>query len=119
MDSLKPSSQADYYVYVDRAPSGHSRWNLLEVPSTPRGVIRRITKNEVAQCGEKPGYVWEHSDVDFASCGDHALAGMVKADLLTPTGLTRFFSAVAKLMRANAAMAEKSTWYGCPSGCCT
>ncbi len=119
MDSLKPSAQADYYLYVDRAPSGHSRWNLLEVPDSANGNIRRITKNEVTQCGEKPAYVWPHSDVDFSACGDHALAGMVHADLLTPVGWSRLFSAVAKLMRANAASAEKGTWYGCPSGCCT
>jgi hypothetical protein len=119
LDSLKPSAQADYYIYVDRAPSGHSRWNLLEVPHTPSGVIRRITKNEVTQCGEKPGYVWPQSDVDFSACGDHALAGMVHADLLTGEGWSRLFSAVAKLMRANPPMAEEGTWYGCPSGCCT
>jgi hypothetical protein len=119
MDSLKPAAQAEYYIYVDRAPSGHSRWNLLEVPHGPSGVIRRFTRNEVIQCGEKPGYVWPQSDVDFSACGDHALTGMVHADLLTPAGLSRFFSAVAKLMRANAPPAEKGRWYGCPSGCCT
>jgi hypothetical protein len=119
MDSLKPSAQANYYIYIDRAPSGHSRWNLLEVPQTPTGVIHRFTKNEVHQCGEKPGYVWPHSDVDFSACGEHALAEMVHADLSTQVGWSRLFSAVAKLMRANPPMAEKGRWYGCPSGCCT
>jgi hypothetical protein len=119
MDSLKPSAQANYYIYIDRAPSGHSRWNLLEVPQTPTGVIRRFTKTEVNQCGERPGYMWPQSDVDFSACGDHALAAVVHADLLTPVGWSHLFSAVANLMRPHTAMAEKGKWYGCPSGCCT
>src|SRR5207237_4368467 len=46
VDSLKPASQSSYYVYMDRAANGHARWNLLEVPTTPRGIIRRIVRDE-------------------------------------------------------------------------
>jgi len=119
MDSLKPASQADYYVYIDRASSGRARWNLLEVPNAHAGIIRKIVQQEVHQCGEKPGYKWPRSDVDFANCGDHATDGMVKAEMFTPAGMRHFFSALAKVIRANSAMTPTGKWYGCNNGCCT
>jgi hypothetical protein len=118
MDSLKPASQADYYIYLDRDTSGHARWNLLEVPIAHAGIIRRIVQQEVNQCGEKPGYEWPQSDVDFANCGDHALQGMVLAEIFTPAGVSRLFSLVAKYTRAQPTH-RRGKWYGCSNGCCT
>ena len=118
MDSLKPTSKASYYVYMDRAANGHARWNLLEVPSTKTGSIRRIVQNEVKACGEKPGYTWPHSDVDLSSCGRHAFAaGIQKGQLLTATGLMGFITRLERYVRATMA-AERTKWYGCNGGCC-
>ena len=83
MDSLKPSSQMDYYIYIDSAPSGRARWNLLEVPNVREGIIRRIVQEEVKQCGEKQGFEWRRSDVDFANCGDHYLQNLSRAEMLS------------------------------------
>lgn len=116
LDSLLPSSRATYYVYLDRAASGHARWNLLEVPATPTGTIRKIAQHEVRGCGERPGYGWRHSDVDYSNCGDHALTDMVSASLLTATGLVRFAMRLDKYLRAISLPAIK--WYGCSGGCC-
>ncbi len=119
MYSLKPVSQAEYYVYIDRAPSGAARWNLLEVPKTGAGTIRKIVLPEVKPCGEKPGYEWQSSDVDFANCGDHALQGMVTAEMFTPAGLLHFFSLLGKKFRANLIADESYVWYACSNGCCS
>lgn len=119
MDSLKPASQADYYIYIDRATSGGARWNLLEVPNSRAGIIRRIVQQDVKPCGEKPGYEWAHSDVDFANCGDHALEGMVKAEIFTLAGVRHFFLLLAKQVSAGSRMSQQGKWYGCPNGCCT
>ncbi|HEY3114722.1 MAG TPA: hypothetical protein VGJ62_13660 [Gemmatimonadaceae bacterium] len=118
LDSLKPATQADYYIYIDRATDGHARWNLLEVPNTHTGTIRRIVQNNVRACNEKPGYGWLHSDVDFANCGEHALDKMVSLRLLTATGLIRFAGALERYLRAQGGGGQRSKWYGCNYGCC-
>jgi hypothetical protein len=118
LDSLKPASQADYYIYVDAAPSGRARWNLLEVPNAREGIIRRIVQAEVRHCNEKPGFRWSHSDVDFARCGDHYLENLSRAEMFSSKGLMRFFSTVAARLFPGAAAAQPGTWYGCPGGCC-
>jgi len=118
MDSLKPASKASYYIYMDRASDGHARWNLLEVPSTKTGSIRKIVQNEVRGCGEKPGFEWPHSDVDLSSCGQHALAaGIQPRQLLTATGLLGVITRLDRYIRARVA-ARRTKWYGCNGGCC-
>lgn len=119
MDSLKPSSQADYYIYIDAAPSGRPRWNLLEVPNAREGVIRRIAQEEVKGCGERRGFEWRRSDVDFAKCGDHYLQNLSRAELLSGNGVVRFASWVAASLHPRSVNAEPGKWYGCPWGCCT
>jgi len=118
MDSLKPISKASYYIYMDRAADGHARWNLLEVPSTKTGSVRKIVQNEVKACGEKPGYEWPHSDVDLSSCGQHAFAAGIQArQLLTATGLVGFIARLERYVRARMT-AQRTKWYGCNGGCC-
>jgi hypothetical protein len=123
VDSLKPASQSEYYIYIDRAASGHARWNLLEVPTAASGVIRTIVQNEVHQCGERPGYKWSRSDVDFANCGDHSLNGMISADMLSLSNWKKFGTGLWRQIRGGdpvmTMMTEKTKWYGCPWGCCT
>lgn len=121
MDSLKPASQAEYYIYIDRSPSAHARWNLLEVPTDSSGVIRRIVQNEVHQCGEKPGYKWTRSDVKFANCGDNALTGMTKADLFSSSNWKKFGRGLLERLKVGdaAMLTEQGKWFGCPWGCCT
>jgi hypothetical protein len=119
LDSLKPSSQADYFIYVDAAPNGRARWNLLEVPTAHEGVIRRIVQAEVTHCNERPGFGWGRSDVDFARCGDHSLQKMTKAEMFTGDGMIRLFSALASRLFPGVASAQPGKWYGCPGGCCT
>ena len=117
-DSLKPTSKASYYIYMDRAGDGHARWNLLEVPREKTGSIRMIVQNEVKACGEKPGYEWPHSDVDLSSCGQHAFAaGIQPRQLLTATGLLNFITRLDRYVRAKMA-ARRTKWYGCNGGCC-
>ena len=118
MDSLKPASQFSYYIYVDKAANGRARWNLLEVPVASRGSIRRIVQKEFRACGEKPGYVWRHSDVDFANCGEHAFTDMQLARALTATGLIDFFVRLERFIRAKTSILPQSKWVGCPGGCC-
>ena len=122
-DSLKPASQAEYYIYIDRAASGHARWNLLEVPTASSGEIHTIVQNEVHQCGERPGYKWARSDVDFANCGDHPVSGMVSADLLSFSNWKKFGVGIFRQLKVGDTtmmmMTEKTKWYGCPWGCCT
>jgi hypothetical protein len=123
-DSLKPASQAEYYIYIDRAASGHARWNLLEVPITASGIIRTMVQSEVHQCGENPGYKWTRSDVDFANCGEHSLNGMTSADMLSLANWKKFGTALWRQLRSSDTsmmmmMTEKTKWYGCPWGCCT
>jgi hypothetical protein len=117
MDSLKPQSRATYYIYMDRAASGHARWSLLEVPATHTGSIHRVIQNEVRACGERPGYTWAHSDVDLSNCGRHALAEIHTAQLLTATGWLSVVGRVERYLRALTA-SERTKWYGCTGGCC-
>jgi hypothetical protein len=119
MDSLKPSSQADYYIYIDATQNRRARWNLLEVPNAREGVIRRIAQAEVHQCRDKPRYVWRRSDVDFAKCGDHFMQHLSRAELLSGSGLIRFASRVAGSLNRGSITAEPGKWYGCPWSCCT
>ena len=123
VDSLKPASQSEYYIYIDRAASGHARWNLLEVPTAATGAIRTIVQNEVQQCGERPGYKWARSDVDFANCHDHSVTGMISADMLSLANWKKFGTGLWRQIRASDTtmmmMTEKTKWYGCPWGCCT
>jgi hypothetical protein len=118
MDSLKPSSQADYYVYIDAAPNGRARWNLLEVPNARAGTIRKIVKKEVVQCREKPGFKWSRSDVDFANCGDHFLQSVSRSELFTSNGLKRAYSSLAVRLFPGTVSFPPGTWLGCPGGCC-
>jgi hypothetical protein len=119
LDSLKPASQADYYIYVDAARSGRARWNLLEVPNAREGIIRRVVQEEVRKCGERPGFRWSRSDVDFARCGDHYLQNVSSAEMFTGNGMMRVLSTVAARLFPGAASAQSGKWYGCPGGCCT
>lgn len=118
MDSMRPARQAEYYIYIDRAASGHARWNLLEVPTGRSGIIRTHVQQEVHQCAEKKGYKWIASDVDFANCGEHPLTGMEAADLFTTSGARRLIRAIAQRLGAKPSN-ERGKWYGCGWGCCT
>lgn len=122
-DSMKPASQAEYFIYIDRAASGHARWNLLEVPTAASGSIRTIVQDTVHQCGDRPGYRWAKSDVDFANCGDHAVSGVKSADMLKLSNWTKLISGLWRQLQlsdtAMTMMTEKTKWYGCPMGCCT
>jgi hypothetical protein len=123
MYSLRPSSQAEYYLYIDRGPSG-ARWNLLEVPTRPFGPIGRVVLDSVTECNDGPGHepLPEYSDVDFSKCGEHYPSPYKRAGILGNQVLPAFFSSIASRLRAPlpaASTIEAGSWYKCPTGCCT
>jgi hypothetical protein len=125
MFSLRPSTQAEYYLYIDADPSGAARWNLLEVPVGPSGTIRRMVQENVAQCPgipehEAPAY----SDVDFLRCGQHeaSRSGYKRAGILGNGGFAGLLSRITSSFRTaspSASAYEAGKWYWCPTGCCT
>lgn len=123
MDSLRPSSQADYYLYIDSDPAGAARWNLLEVPAGPSGTIRRAVQKNVIQCFPVERYPPPYSDVDFARCGEHPSPTAYKrAGIFGNGAVATFFSVIASRFRTASPAAsaiESGKWYWCPNGCCT
>lgn len=124
MYSLKPSSQAEYYLYIDRGPGGAARWNLVEVPAGPSGAISKVVQDSVKPCNELSGREPppQYSDVDFARCGEHYPPGYKAAGIFGNEVLTTFFSSIVSRFRAPSPAAstiEAGSWYKCPTGCCT
>lgn len=124
MYSLRPSSQAEYYLYIDSDSRGAARWNLLEVPVGASGTVRRAVQESVIQCPAIPEHVPPaFSDVDFERCGEHSYPSAYKrAGIFGDGAVTGFFSRIASRFRTPppaASAYEAGKWYACPPGCCT
>ncbi len=124
MFSLKPSTQAEYYLYIDADPAGAARWNLLEVPVGPSGTIARMVQENVVSCPAIPEHApAPYSDVDFARCGEHAYSSPYKgAGLLANGAFGSLLSRIADRFHTASPAAsalESGKWYWCPNGCCT
>jgi hypothetical protein len=124
MYSLKPSTQAEYYLYIDAAPSGVARWNILEVPTGRSGTVRRDIQDSVVQCPANSEHgAPPYSDVDFARCGEHRYPITYKgAGILGNGAIERLFSTIASRFYTAApapSALESTKWYWCDRGCCT
>jgi hypothetical protein len=120
MFSLKPLSQATYYLMIDSGPDGYPQWDLIEVPALRVGSLRLIKGKKVETC---PGF--EHvpppySDVDFSFCGEHPFRdATAKAGLVDVSGWRSLLLKVSSLFRRSTVTLEPGEWMYCPSGCCT
>jgi len=121
MYSLKPASQSQYFIMIDGGSNGFPRWNLLEVPVTRFGSIRRIPGKNVTQCVGFPEHQPPpYSDVDFSLCGEHPLASTTyKSGLIDVSGVRSLLLKLASRFRSSSSTIEGGDWMYCPTGCCT
>lgn len=119
MYSLRPVSQAEYYIYIDDG-SGVATWNLLEVPVARFGMIRMIHGTKVRGCLIEQGHPPpKSSDVDFARCGEHSARTATNKAGITGLGIfVPLFERVISHFRPALMLPEAAEWMYCTSGCC-
>ena len=121
---LRDSTQAEYYLWVDRTPvSGKTRWTLLEIPkhgkvvAAPPTDLNLCNAHPTAPPGDADFTHYRHPDgcnVPIAAApptSTVSYASLVPSSLLT--------AAVAHLWAMLAFASAEGGWIDCNMGCCT
>lgn len=112
MYDLKPSSVANYVVYVINE-SGDIKWILAEVPSSATGSLQVRMKGGMHGCthSKRP-----KSEADFRDC-DYDLTLKGELRLAAESGVEGI---IARFRNTTAMMVgEDPGWVACTDGCCT
>lgn len=121
---LDPTTQADYYIWMDSLPGfNKTRWTLLRVPKKG-GIVQNKFSKTLTPCHPGVGYV----GVDFAEY-KHARGspcrvatnegdpGINLASSFSSWPFAPFLKRVAALV-SDRAGAAPGAWFGCDTGCC-
>lgn len=121
---LDPTTQADYYIWMDSLPGfNKTRWTLLRVPKRGGNVENKFSRT-LTECHPGPPAL----DVDFAEYkhprGSPCRVAMDDVD--PGVNLASSFSSApfAPLLKRIAALvsdragAAPGAWFGCGTGCC-
>jgi hypothetical protein len=122
---IQPSTQAEYYLWVDRSPgSGRARWTLLRVPMDA-GIVTAGRPHDLKLCRKSDVGEIKTSDADFAEyrhpagCDANVDAEDLKASQASVLPLR-----VDALLKHVTAFLFPPTriqggWIDCARGCCT
>jgi hypothetical protein len=123
---MVPSSQAEYFVWIDAMPGGSgTRWTLLYVPKGS-GSVQTAYVARLSRCKENPGA--RPPNVDFAEFAGHSHGqcgvstnnpepSPALASIFTARPLSALVTAISSLINGGAKTAN-GMWFEC-SGCCT
>ena len=122
---FKPSTQADYYFYVDKRPDADSsRITVLEVAKVGTLVVRAGRQKKLEYCHTwAPGY-HARPDADFLEykepctvISSTAKSKVQMASLLSFSSVSGFALGGAVALQA-AMLVSEGGWIDCNSGCC-
>ena len=121
---FRPSTQADYYFWVDKRPDADSsRMTVLEVPKVGTLVVRAGRQKNLEYCHiYPPGH--HAPDADFleykppcTAISSTAKSKIIVASLLSSSTVTGFAVGGAAALQT-AMMSSQGGWIDCNSGCC-
>jgi len=123
---FRPSTDADYYFYVDKRPDADSsRITVLEVPKVGTLVVRAGRQKNLEYCHiYGPGHPSHRPDADFLEykppctvISSVAKSKIQMASLLSFSSVTGFALGGASALQA-AMLVSEGGWIDCNSGCC-
>jgi hypothetical protein len=122
---MLPSTQADYYLWVDRKDATHTRWTLLQVSHTENSVIA-ADPADLRPCHRRAPNAKAVPDADFADekyegpCDVEFRAAAAKgmqASLLSMPVLGAALARVGAFVSNE--LRTQGGWIECSNGCCT
>lgn len=115
MYSIKPSTQADYVVYVINS-SGNAKWILVEVPTGTTGQLKIKHRGELHGCGHP---MVRRSEADFRDCDYNITRTDSDAKLLFASRSSWQGPLANFMAKTSLIVTEDPGWISCSDGCCT
>jgi hypothetical protein len=124
--NLRPSTVADYYVWVDVNTAGKPRYTLLELAADTVGATRqwnvqschRRLSSEVGGPSDFDFFEYKHGKYGCPRYDEYANSGVIAASLFSVTPFRQLFTRISAIVRGEMG-ALKGSWIECSSGCCT